>query len=336
MPSQPCLFDLVPGAASGRASKQIPADETEVFFAEPLVTARCPLKITAGETQRLRFALALAYSERDAFESAHRMLRADETADLPRKAAAVLGITPNAIDDAFSLLTALSFPGAAHGAVRQSELWPFGISGDLPILCADYSDEAQLPAAKALMDAYLFLSGCGANFDLVFLSGDGAGYHKPLQTALTDLLHRIGGEILRDRRGGIHLVEAEARAACIRHAAAVCVDLSAPAPAPPRSCDYRAKLPCRSEHFPPQNPVRHEWDKDGTFRFYVNQSLPQRAWQNMLCNDNFGYLATDCGTGHLWYRNARENQITPWLCQPSETAFASIRWRAPQSFRHSG
>lgn len=317
-PSQPCIFDLAPGAASGRAAKQTPASKAEVFFADPLVTARCPLRIPANETLKLRFALALAYTEDDALESAHRILRAGEAAEFPRKAAAVLGITPNAIDSAFSLLSELSFPKAAHGAVRQSDLWPFGISGDLPILCADYSDEAQLPAAKSLMDAYLFLSGCGANFDLVFLSCDGAGYHKPLKTALTDLLRRTGGEILRDRRGGVHLIEAEPRADCIRNAAAICIDLSAPAPVSPRDGYYLAKLPRHGKRPPFQNPVRYEWDKDGTFRFYVNQSLPQRAWQNMLCNNHFGYLATDCGTGHLWYRNAREHQITPWLCQPSD------------------
>ena len=36
----------------------------------------------------------------------------------------------------------------------------------------------------------------------------------------------------------------------------------------------------------------------------------------MLTNGRFGFLATDAGTGHLWYRNAHTGRINRWLCDP--------------------
>jgi cyclic beta-1,2-glucan synthetase len=166
------------------------------------------------------------------------------------------------------------------------------------------------------MDAHLFLCGCGANFDLVLLSRDGASYQRPLHSALSDALHRAGGELLRDRRGGVHLIEDAPETACIRAAAARHLDLAAPEPEWTRRTDYRAAALPPAGGAQPEASLLREWGRDGAFQFTVRQCLPPRAWQHVLTNGRFGYLATDCGSGHLWYRNARENQLTPWFCQP--------------------
>ena len=36
----------------------------------------------------------------------------------------------------------------------------------------------------------------------------------------------------------------------------------------------------------------------------------------MLANAQFGGLADEAGTGHLWYGNSHENRITPWQNDP--------------------
>ncbi len=33
----------------------------------------------------------------------------------------------------------------------------------------------------------------------------------------------------------------------------------------------------------------------------------------ILSNHHFGYLASDCGIGHMWHHNARENKVNRWL-----------------------
>jgi cyclic beta-1,2-glucan synthetase len=232
----------------------------------------------------------------------------------------VLGLDVAAVGEAFALLPALCFPAAPEGAAVQSDLWPFGISGDLPIAAACYESDTQLDRARRSMDLHLFLSGCGCAFDLVFLSRDGASYRKPLRTALSDALWRAGGELLRDAGGGVHIIEDTPEAAVISDCAALTLPLSGPFVPPPRSPGQQCVLPSRMRRFPAQLPVRYEWLRDGAFQFYVNRSLPQRVWQNVLSNGRFGYLATDCGTGHLWLGDAREYQLTPWRGLPSETA----------------
>lgn len=319
-PSSPCSYDLAPGRVSGRADRSIPATSEEYFLTDPLVTASCHISLAPNETARIRFALALAYCEADALCAATEILADKRSADLPQTAATVLGMTTQDIENAFNMLPDLVFPTAPRSGTRQSELWQFGISGDLPIVAAEYADNAQMPHAQKLMDAHLFLCGCGADFDLVFLSSDGGSYQRPLQSALSNALWRSGGEVLRAARGGVHILEKSHGSALIQKAAARSVDLSGDAPAPLRNTAYRAALPSRPKCPATQGKVRYEWNADNTFCFYVNRSLPQRAWQNILTNGEFSYLATDCGIGNLWHINARENQLLPWLCQPNDTS----------------
>ena len=222
-PSLPCSFDLSPGAVSGRADRTEPATEAERFLTDPLVSAACELELTPGETKCVTFALAMAYEEADVLESALRMLRdPEDTADLPQTAATVIGLEQEDVGHALAMLPDLRFPTAPGGkTVRREELWRFGISGDLPIVCTGFTADTGIDWARRLMDMHLFLCGCGTDFDLVFLCRDGTGYQKPLQSALSSALWRQGGEALRDRRGGVHLIEDGPAAAAIRSAAAL-------------------------------------------------------------------------------------------------------------------
>ena len=318
-PDRPCRYDLAPGAGSGRAGRSVPATEAEYFLTEALVTAVCPVALAPGEKSAVSFAFGMAYAAPDALAAAQRVLRG-APADLPRSAATVLGMDAAAVGEAFALLPALCFPTAPAGNARQEALWPHGISGDLPIAAARYQSDEQLPRARRWMDAHLFLSACGCPFDLVFLSRDGAAYQRPLRTALSDALWRRGGELLRDAGGGVHLVEDAPEAAAISACAAVALPMAGPYAPPVRDTGWRSALPSRMRCFPAQGAVSSRFTEQNIFQFYVNRSLPPRAWSLPLTNGRFGYLATDCGTGHLWQGNARENQLTPWRGLAAETA----------------
>jgi cellobiose phosphorylase len=54
-------------------------------------------------------------------------------------------------------------------------------------------------------------------------------------------------------------------------------------------------------------------NSDNSFTFSMEDRLPYNAWSHVLAGETFGYLATDAGTGHMWYLNARENKINRWL-----------------------
>lgn len=314
--SAPARFDLAPGAWTGRAAEPVWAGAEERFLTDPAVTVTLALPLLPGTLRRAAAAIAMAWSATDALDSARRILHGAEPGALPQTAAALLGFDGVAAERAFSLLPLLAFP-TAGGAAGAAALWRFGISGDLPVLWAEIKREDELAAAQRLMDLHLFLTGCGQDFDLVLLTRDAPGYHRPLRSAMDRALRRAGGELLQDARGGVHLLSDPGAAAALEGFGALRLDLSAPLPEPPRQTHWRPAEPPVWAH-PPQRVPKFEWC-GAEFVFYVNRSLPPRTWANVLTNGRLGYLTADCGTGNIWWRNARERQLTPWLCQPNGT-----------------
>ena len=222
-------------------------------------------------------------------------------AALPEELAAQYGMTGAELDDAMAAVSPLLFPAVAADAVPEQlarpALWAQGISGDLPVWCAE--------AERGVLRQWALLRALGVACDLALRSGDGGDYQQPTAgkvrgwLAALDLAHTL------DAPGGVHLVPegafpAVAAAAAIR----------------PGMARTRCTLPL----LPPPGDRRYlptgtdvHWDDDGTVSF---TGLPPRAWSQVLTNSRFGFLATDAGTGHMWHRNAHTGRINRWLCDP--------------------
>ncbi len=75
--------------------------------------------------------------------------------------------------------------------------------------------------------------------------------------------------------------------------------------------------------------MEYRFNDDLSFTFKIKDELPGRAWQNILANDDYGYIATDAGTGHMWHSNSRENRINRWLNDPLTTVGTErLQWRS--------
>ena len=330
----PCRFDNVPGAISGRNHRCRALTETPFYFTEPLCECRVPLQLEPGQSLSCTFALGCGHSAAAALSAADHCLglSADQRADLPRRAAAVLGMSGELCAAARTLLSFLCYPSAPiSGPQARHELWKHGISGDRPILCAEYSGEEQLPAARQLLDCYLYLSACGMEHDLVFITHDAPSYFKPLNDAVNTLLWHNGGELLAGRDGGVHVVSHSDGAEGLRACAALVLPLSSPLSLPPR--DTRPPLSRPARQWMAELPELRF--REDSFHFLCRRALPPRAWSLLLSNGRLGFLATDCGSGNLWYLNARENPITPWENQPLATAGPERLELCQNGTRHS-
>lgn len=319
--SLPCTFFSAPGLDTGRFSGRVEIGDEPVFCVEPLTecVVELPPDISGVECT---FSLALAHSLDAAVEAAKRglSLGTDEVGDLPRRAAAVMGMTREDFERTRSLLPYICFPTAARpGSVKREELWKFGISGDLPIVCADCAGVTELDAARRLMDSHLLVCGSGCDFDLVFITHDGASYRKAQGTALNELLWRNGGDALSGARGGVHIVDESDGVDALLCCACRVIELARTAPEP----DVQpAPAPVSlTEHSAPGRAAAPDcrWEADGRFVFSCSEGLPPRMWSNMLTNGRFGALAADCGGGNIWFLNSRENPVSPWLCRPLGT-----------------
>lgn len=252
---------------------------------------------------RVRFALGVGAHEDDAFAAAQRalVLPPESAAALPGALAAQYGMTDAELEGAMAhispLLFATAAPDASAEQLKRPALWAHGISGDLPVWCAR-------PEAHVLRQ-WALLRALGIGCDLALCTSDGADYLQPTRTKVRGVLAALDLAHCLDAPGGVHLVPEDAFA-----------DVAAAAAIRPGMAHTRCTLPL----LPPPGDRRTmptgsdvHWDADGTVAF---TGLPPRAWSNVLTNGRFGFLATDAGTGHLWYRNAHTGRINRWLCDP--------------------
>jgi cyclic beta-1,2-glucan synthetase len=290
------------------------------WLSAPFVRASVPFEVPPGGVFSTRFALAFGAGPDEVYAAAQRTLGmgTSDFADLSSACAALYGMPAREVSAAMGMVSALAFPRVSGPVTEGREaLWRLGISGDLPIVSAAIASDEQLPAARDLIRRHALLRACGLRSDLVFLTGEGGDYLRAVSRSVSDILAKLGLEAVYGASGGVYTVDSNQAADAVGKNSALVVGLDAPEK--PRRRDTGKRW------LPPPAPRRggavgHDWSEDGTFNFYVNHFLPPKAWANLLVGEDFGFLATDAGTGSLWYKNARECRITPWNNDPRAAA----------------
>ncbi len=250
--------------------------------------------LEAGETKELCLAFCLGESRELALEGAGRILQDPGRADLVGALAQRLEMSGTELGKAMALLQLLYRP--LHAAAPRRELWPWGISGDLPLLLCEGRSAEALP----LLRRFLLLKSCGREADLVYLSEEQGEYRQPLRREVSRLLSGWGLEALLDASGGIHFAPPAARETLLSRAC-FCLgetlwrfpSLSAPRLSGPRQ---RGSLP--------------RFSFEGESFSFETPPLPARVWQLPLSNGSLGAIAADCGPAALWLDNARELPLT--------------------------
>lgn len=267
-------------------------------------------------------ALSLCFgrSREEAYAGARRILTGG-TADMAGSMAALLGLSQAGLKNAFVLSSQLTAPraGSKTGATRE-KLWRHGLSGDLPILYLSIDED--LDEARRFIKRHALLTACGVPFDLVLATGESGDYLHPRTDALRRYLEKYGLSMFEGQPGGIHFLtspDVQSIALCLSNGIQ-----QTPVHLP-------ALLPAaeRGKTAPTLN-----WPGAGTVS-YTTPPLPPRAWSNVLTNGRFGYLATDCGTGHMWLDNARECPVTPWQNDPLATRLGETLDLVTPQGRHS-
>jgi len=265
-------------------------------LSEPMIKADVPLRARPGATLKLRFALCLGGNEKDAREGARRILNASAAGgSMPAAAAARLGLSPEDTGKAMEMLLPL-WENRLCNARPQRELWPYGISGDLPIICCD----GRAKEAEWLIKAFCLLKSCGMETELVLLSEEQGEYMQPLKRRIESILSTVGLEALMGCPGGIFTAPLEAKAVLSSRAAVfIGEEKSLPAPMPTGFEPGTRELK--------QAPV-HKWQGD-CFEYSTGEKLPPRIWQHILTNGALGGFAADFGPAGLWLENAREMKL---------------------------
>jgi cyclic beta-1,2-glucan synthetase len=223
-----------------------------------------------------------------------------------------------------------------------SGLWPFGVSGDLPIVLCRIDEAEDLDIVRQLLRAHEYWRLKLLDVDLVILNEHGASYAQDLQDAIESVVRTSRSLLVPDApegRGrvhvlrGDHLSEADrtlllsaARAVLLsRHG--TLADQVIRLERPERVVPSLPPVPAAGSAADQEPTPRPELEffnglggfaKDG--REYVTvlgpgQSTPA-PWINVVANPEFGFLVSESGSGYTWADNSRENQLTPWSNDP--------------------
>lgn len=274
---------------------------------DPCLMVRIPISLKTGEKGRFSLALALGDSLAAAQAGTRRMLEGKDGG--PASLAPIaqkLVLSEGEALEAFALLARLNGV-EERNRPPQNTLWPYGISGDLPIAAGILSGADDVEGAALWCRWHQFLTRAGYPFDLVFLLEEGGDYRRPLRTALTEELKKLGAESALGVKGGIHLADSAAAPAVLAWAKAV----------------LPLEEESREEKITPPPPVNLEpgtasWEmEEDTVTIHCGESLPPVGWNQVLCNPEFGWLTDETGAGFLWSGgNSREGRLTPWTNDP--------------------
>ena len=278
-------------------------------LSQPWVRVRCQVLLDGDKLRSLRFALCVGDSRADALAGAERILRPSGVSQpsMVGAAAVHLGMSQEEVGAAMELVLPL-WENRLSAAAPRRELWQYGISGDLPILCC----EGNAPDSEKLLRRFCLLKSCGLNADLVYFSDEQGEYQQPLRSRLSGVLASAGLEALLGSRGGVHLVPREGAAVVRSRAAVIAGEQKA---LPPRLSLPELSAPRQAGTAP-----AHHWTAEG-FAYRIENNLPGKCWQHILSNGTLGGIAADRGIGALWLDNAREMRVLPPLSDVAAVDF---------------
>lgn len=215
----------------------------------------------------------------------------------------------------------------------QPGLWPFGISGDLPIMTVCVSDGDALSLVRQALKAHAFWRGRGFRVDLVLLADRAISYREELYQDLTALARASDSRDVIDRPGGVFVRKvqpgSEDRTLLLGAARVVLYgdhgtlgdQTDALGPGRRLPADLVPTRP--ADLHVPDAPVVDNltffngiggFTPDG--REYVITGTPPAPWVNVISNPVVGCLASDAGPGYTWVGNSQANRLTPWSNDP--------------------
>lgn len=220
----------------------------------------------------------------------------------------------------------------------QSSLWSFGISGDIPIVLAVINNNEQIELVKSLLKAHEFWRIKGFKVDLVIVNEDEGSYTQPLYNLIQDTVSVSHARDLREKSGGVfikqgslmstedmNLLYASARVVFKGDEGTLAKQIEAKKLNYPRAPvvwkedikEYNTgEIKKLDLNFNNTYGGFNESGNEYIINLCEGNTTPV-PWINVIANENFGFQASESGTGYVWAENSRENKLTPWANDPT-------------------
>ena len=235
-------------------------------------------------------------------------------------------------------LKLLMYKGKIPEEAPQSELWKYGISGDLPILLVKIRDESDIGVVKDSLKAYEYFRIKNINIDLVILNEEKKTYENYLYDEIQNAILDRNLGYMQNVNGGIfvlsnleksskRIVEYRANLLINAHLGSIARQLK------DFEEEYIEKIKEIGDETPTKQLIEEQTERkeleqeklkyyneyggfseDGAeyiIRTNKEERLPT-VWSNIMANENFGTVVTEGMGGYTWYKNSRLNRISGW------------------------
>jgi len=232
-----------------------------------------------------------------------------------------------------------------------SELWKYGISGDLPILLIKIKDVNDIYVVREAIKAYEYFRVKNIQVDLVIINEEKRTYDNYVQEEVQNCILDRGFSYLQNVKGGIFVLNNLDKISknVIEYRASLLINSSLGSIGRQLK-DYeeeyieknkKATKEINTIYVEDENIRENLEDKNlkyyneyGGFsadgkeyliRVNKDERLPT-VWSNILANENFGTVVTENMGGYTWHKNSRLNRLTAWnnnqvVDVPSEIIF---------------
>ena len=323
------------------------------FVLDPSLSLRRTLMLEPGQRVQLSLVLAAGGAREqvlhmmDKYCDPHEVNRAMDFAWVSaQQELQIMHIQPDEARRFQQLGSHLLFPNPllratgerlAENRKGQAGLWPYGISGDLPIALVTIGETRDISLARQMLQAHTYWRMHGLSTDLVMLNEEAGSYERPLQEQLERLIQTHSLFNGTDQPGGIFLRNAalipEEDLKLLKFAASVVLvaargtlpqQLGAPVEAPELLERLtRKRVPREPSAALPFMELNYfnslgGFTQDGReYAIYLGPGTNTPApWVNVIANKAFGTMISETGSGFTWYGNSQRNRMTGWSNDP--------------------
>ena len=337
----------------------IPLGRNIGLTTEPIIAIKNTVKIKANE--KVAFNLIMCVSESkekvieliNKFTNSETIKRSIELAKVKVEAESrYLNIKGKEIDLCQKILGYLIFPNPLKRIINKnkkvisayvSELWKYGISGDLPILLVKVKDISDIEILKQVINVYEYLRVKNINIDLVIVDEEQHSYENYTREGIINIILNKNMGYLQNIRSGIFVLNnlSKEEIQVLEFRANLVLDVSL-GKIERQLTDLEEeyietikqigdeKIPQIAEK-PEQIRKKLEDEqlkycneyggfsldgKEYNIRINKDNKLPT-VWSHVLANEKFGTVITENMGGYTWYKNSRLNRLTAWANSPT-------------------
>lgn len=235
----------------------------------------------------------------------------------------------------------------ARNQLRQSGLWRFSVSGDMPIVLLCIGDVDRIDLVKQVLQAHAYWRMKGLIVDLVIINEDFSGYRAVLQDQIMGLIHAGVEAKTFNQPGGVFVRRIEdlsedervlfltvARIVFTDTAEILVEQIERRVLADRMADRFEVIEATHSEqvHVLPSTSLIFNngvggFTADG--REYVISLAPGQTtpapWVNVIASPYIGTVVSESGSAYTWVENAHEFRLTTWhndpISDPSAEAF---------------